>query len=41
MFFDTNTKMFTGLYFHLECETFEFCHRTRMANDPQWIDVSV
>lgn len=39
-FFDGDAKAFTGLHFHLEQETFEFYHRTRMSDDPLWIDVS-
>lgn len=39
-FFDGSTWTFTGLHFHLGDESFAFYQRSRMANDPLWIDVS-
>ena len=39
-FFDGNAKAFTGLYFNLNDESFEFYQPMKMANDPLWIDVS-
>ena len=39
-FFDGNAKAFTGLYFNLEEESFEFYQPMKMTNDPLWIDVS-
>jgi Protein of unknown function DUF262 len=33
-------KSFTGLYFHLGDETFEFFRPTKMADDPLWISVT-
>lgn len=39
-FFDGNEKTFTGLYFHLEDESFAFYQPMRMADDALWIDVS-
>ena len=39
-FFDGDANLFTGLYFNLEKETFEFYHNTRMGNDPLWVDVT-
>ena len=34
-FFDGNAQAFTGLYFHLEDETFEFYAPLKMKNDPR------
>ena len=34
------TKSFTGLYFHLERETFEFYRPSAMADDRRWISVT-
>ena len=34
------TKAFTGLYFNLEDETFEFYRQTKMSGDPMWISVT-
>ena len=39
-FFDGNEKTFTGLYFHLEDESFAFYQPMKMADDALWIDVS-
>ena len=39
-FFDGNEKAFTGLYFHLEEESFAFYQPMKMADDALWIDVS-
>ena len=39
-FFDGNPKAFTGLYFNLEEEAFEFYSRSKMQGDPLWIDVT-
>ena len=35
-FFDGNSRSFTGLYFHLEREAFEFYAPQRMGSDPLW-----
>ena len=39
-FFDGNEKTFTGLYFHMEEESFSFYQPMKMADDALWIDVS-
>lgn len=39
-FFDGDAKVFTGLYFHLDEEVFEFYQPAKMKSDPLWIDVS-
>jgi len=39
-FFDGNAKVFTGLYFNLESETFQFYMPLKMKDDPLWVDVS-
>ena len=39
-FFDGNAQAFTGLYFNLENETFEFYSPLKMKDDPLWIDVT-
>ena len=39
-FFDGNTKVFTGLHFHLENEEFVFYMPKRMKDDPLWVDVT-
>lgn len=39
-FFDGNPRSFTGLYFHLGDEKFQFYQRSLMQDDPLWIDVS-
>jgi very-short-patch-repair endonuclease len=39
-FFDGNADTFTGLYFHLEDETFEFYAPLRMKDNPLWVDVT-
>ncbi len=39
-FFDGNVQTFTGLYFNLEEETFEFYSPTKMKDDPRWLSVT-
>ncbi len=39
-FFDGNVQTFTGLYFNLETETFEFYTKQKMATDSTWVDVT-
>ncbi len=39
-FFDGNKNSFTGLYFHLEDEEFQFYMPTRMRDNPLWVDVT-
>ncbi|QDU56723.1 GmrSD restriction endonuclease domain-containing protein [Aeoliella mucimassa] len=39
-FFDGNVQAFTGLYFNLEDETFEFYSPTKMKDDPRWLSVT-
>lgn len=39
-FFDGNTQTFTGLWFNLDSEAFEFYQPTKMKDDPAWIDLS-
>ena len=39
-FFDGNARAFTGLYFDLENEVFEFYAPIKMKDNPLWIDVS-
>lgn len=39
-FFDGNAAAFTGLYFHLEDESFEFYMPTKMSDNPLWINVT-
>lgn len=39
-FFDGNPQAFTGLYFHLETETFEFFLPTKMNGNPLWVSVT-
>lgn len=39
-FFDGDPKAFTGLYFNLGDESFEFYQASKMANDPQWVSVT-
>ncbi len=39
-FFDGNVQVFTGLWFHLEMETFAFYQPLKMHGDPLWIDVT-
>jgi len=39
-FFDGDAKAFTGLYFDIENEVFEFYAPAKMKNNPAWIDVS-
>ena len=39
-FFDGNMNSFTGLYFHLEDEEFQFYMPTRMRDNPLWVDVT-
>ncbi len=39
-FFDGNLRAFTGLYFNLEDERFEFYAPTKMKDKPLWINVT-
>lgn len=39
-FFDGNAAAFTGLYFHLDDEVFEFYRPTRMDGNPLWVNVT-
>ena len=39
-FFDGNERAFSGLYFHLEDEIFEFYLPLKMKDNPLWINVS-
>lgn len=39
-FFEGNASAFTGLWFNLATETFEFYSPLKMKDDPMWIDVS-
>lgn len=39
-FFQGDGKLFSGLRFHVEAETFEFYTPARMRADPRWIDVT-
>ena len=39
-FFDGNPQTFTGLYFHLEDEVFEFYMPSKMKGNPLWINVN-
>lgn len=39
-FFDGNAQAFTGLYFHLETETFNFYQPMKMQDDPLWIGLT-
>src|SRR5258705_10826977 len=39
-FFDGDQRAFTGLYFNLEDEVFEFYAPVKMRDNPLWIDVS-
>ncbi len=39
-FFDGNAQAFTGLYFHLDDEVFEFYSPLKMKDDPFWINVT-
>ncbi len=39
-FFDGNAQAFTGLYFHLEDEVFEFYMPSKMKGNPLWINVT-
>ncbi|QOS59675.1 GmrSD restriction endonuclease domain-containing protein [Thermobifida fusca] len=39
-FFDGDPKAFTGLYFNVETEVFEFYTRAKMASDPRWVNVT-
>lgn len=39
-FFDGNASTFTGLFFHLENEIFEFYQPLKMKDDKLWIDVT-
>ena len=39
-FFDGNERSFTGLYFNLEDEVFEFYAPMKMEGNPLWINVT-
>lgn len=39
-FFDGDASRFTGLYFNVESEEFEFYGPVKMRDDPRWIDVT-
>ncbi len=39
-FFDGNAGSFTGLYFNLKEETFEFYMQQKMKSNPEWINVT-
>ena len=39
-FFDGNPKVFKGLHFHVDQESFAFYQAAKMAKDPLWIDVT-
>jgi len=39
-FFDGNDNSFTGLYYHLDDETFEFYAPKKMQDNPLWINVT-
>lgn len=39
-FFEGNAKAFTGLFFNVQDEVFEFYAPGKMKNDPTWIDVT-
>jgi hypothetical protein len=39
-FFDGDKQAFTGLYFNVETEVFEFYAPNKMRDDPQWISVT-
>ena len=39
-FFDGNAASFTGLYFNLEDEAFEFYAQQKMKDNPNWINVT-
>lgn len=39
-FFDGNDKVFTGLRFNLETESFQFWQPIKMQDDPLWVDVT-
>ena len=39
-FFDGNAQTFTGLYFNLDEEAFEFYAPTKMKDNPRWLNVT-
>ena len=39
-FFDGDSWSFSGLWFNLEEEVFEFYQKVKMADDPLWVDVT-
>lgn len=39
-FFQGNARAFTGLYFNIRTETFEFYGPVKMRDDPMWISVT-
>ena len=40
MFFEGDEKVFTGLYFHIEDQVFEFYMPMKMKDDPLWVNVT-
>ena len=39
-FFDGNAQAFTGLWFNIESEEFQFYIPLKMKDEPRWIDVT-
>lgn len=39
-FFEGNSAAFTGMYFNIEKEAFEFYAPSKMRDDPRWVDVT-
>jgi len=39
-FFEGTAQAFTGIYFNLEDETFEFYSPLKMRDDPRWVDIT-
>lgn len=39
-FFEGNSNAFTGLYFNVETEDFEFYRQTKMQSEPGWVSVT-
>jgi len=39
-FFHGDEKVFSGLWFHLDDEAFEFYAPAKMRHDPRWIDLT-
>ena len=40
LFFEGNAQAFSGLYFHLEEEAFEFYSAAKMSDNPLWVNVT-